>query len=69
MKSNVSLYNLTLDDCLNMPFEQSFKEWLKKNASDILMSNKDNAGISVFKDSIVEQRAQTINNIGVQNKY
>ena len=25
MKSNVSLYNLTLDDCLNMPFEQSFK--------------------------------------------
>lgn len=50
-------------------FEQSLKNWLLENASDILMSNRDNTGISVFKDSIVEQKAQTINNIGVQNNH
>ena len=24
MKNNIDLYNLNLNDCLNMPFEQSF---------------------------------------------
>lgn len=50
-------------------FEKSLKSWLLENASDILMSNRDNIGTSVFKDSVVTQSAQTINNIGIQYNH